>query len=224
MCDYYCVPPPCTFCKNTEFIQDGCYRTCVNCATVAECILLVDEAEWRTFAEELDPNKDRSRVGEPNGHIETVIGGGGKLSILNRRIAPSSATPAKHAQDNMMETLQHRLNLPDSIVDIANEILKEYATVTKCCYKGDSRRLYFVAAALMYASNSIPNGTRSRKEVCEAAEITNTRAFHKVSSSLSDALSGTQVEKSLMRSGAKFNDHLNRMIDFLPTEDRRKVR
>lgn len=206
----------CKDCHGINFKEVLGDLLCTNCGLVQQSFVLDPGPEWRSFAEEWAPKKDKCRTGCSASDLSTVISANNsnKLVICHRMINPAP-NPLQVVQDDIMSKLQHKLNLSDDTIALANEILKEYVLRSKKSYKGDRRRLYFVAAAINYASRALPSGARTRHEICDAAEVHNTSVFSKICTEIMIALEGTDLEKRLMRVSVGTLDIINRNISKL---------
>lgn len=218
----------CTDCFKMFFKEVEGDIVCTNCGLVKERGVLDPGPEWRSFAEEWAPDKDKSRVGCPSTELGTAIASSkfDRLVLCNRMVSNISSQ-AQVARNDIMTMLQDKLNLPNDIVVLAKDILDEYGRRSKLSYKGDRRRLYFVAAAIIYASRALPAGARTRSEICEAAQVTNTSTFSKVCTEIMSALEGTELEKRLMRGSVETLAVINRTIHklaFLEPKDYGRVR
>lgn len=147
----------CSDCFNMKFKEVEGDVVCICCGLVQETCILHLGPEWRSFAEEWAPDKDRSRIGDSSSDLTTVIAGT-KFDRLVRcnRIASNIPRQPEIARNDVLEVLQQKLNLSDVVISLAREILDQYGRRSKRSYKGDKRRLYFVATAINYASRAQP--------------------------------------------------------------------
>lgn len=203
----------CEDCGGCQFVDYQGDYTCLSCGLVMMERMITDDKEWRNFSEEYNgSHQDRSRVGavDCDDRLSTFIGDkNGMLSHINNMIQPGKAR-----EDNIKDTFMHIetvLTLPESVMEYAKRMLNEYFKKSTTTFKGESRKLLFVSAAVLYASKCIPGAVRSSTEICNALCL-NPSAFHRVCTQLNEVLLGTEFDEHMANGEVEVTDTLTRMV------------
>lgn len=201
----------CADCRQQDFVEFQGDLTCCHCGLVAAERMMTDEPEWRSFAQEFTSygGNDNSRVGAHDGHMQTFIQNGGKLSRLNMALIPRLQHSIS-CQD-LFEKMQITLNTSDHVTQTARDMFNKYNEATKISIKSDEKRRALAGACIFYACKTVLGGARSREDICHPIGI-HISVFHKACTRISDVLLTLPGYRDLAMSGAGVDDTRLKMI------------
>ncbi|XP_071722843.1 transcription initiation factor IIB-2-like [Rutidosis leptorrhynchoides] len=162
--------------KDTEVIVDHMSGDviCSECGLVFNSHYIEDSAEWRTFADDGNNDRDPNRVGAAtnpflDGNLTTVIVNPKSISPSNSMLRFKNAqisNPDKPLLSNFetLATIADRLGLVATIKNRACQIYKEVEE--KKCLRG--RKILSVIAACLHLASKEEKLTRTFKEISEA--------------------------------------------------------
>lgn len=177
----------CTDCGARDLREIHGDLTCVHCGLVKEAHLLSDCPDWHDFADDIPTSK--------------------KCKIIQH-------TTEHFAFRDEFSTIQNTLQLHDTVIDIAKDILKTWLKKSNTLVKGYDRKIMCAAVAVYYACKNQPGGGRTKEELCCMLGLS-TKGFGKVCTSIRTTLSDTIIATGAMTTGTKFQDLINRFISLL---------
>jgi hypothetical protein len=152
---------PCCFdCGSHEIVHLPDQDVCAECGVVQHFQIVSDAPEWRNF----DDGKDHSRVGCPDGNLQTQIAHGGKhvptatvneLKRTHMRTRPASSYQLV-AFYRVLKLYTDRMDLAEGTVEVAKTIGKDFLTIRGL--RGEKHLHSLVATCIYYACNDLRKG------------------------------------------------------------------
>jgi transcription initiation factor TFIIIB Brf1 subunit/transcription initiation factor TFIIB len=186
-----CWPDPCPDCKTRDIIIDGRQgeAVCSKCGLVVASHLVSDEAEFRSFKDDMGVVEDNSRVGAAiqthgtgtNALTETLpqstIQNDKRLDKMNR-ICAAAASSSQHASRGSAQTVSEtfqftcseRLRLPQSVI---TDAVGMYEATKQALGAVKNKQAALEAVCVFYACKAAPRlkVQKSKEQVCAAFHV-----------------------------------------------------